>query len=37
MAKKLRTAPPQTKYLERSHTLYSSGYFENAPYAHSKA
>jgi ABC-type nitrate/sulfonate/bicarbonate transport system substrate-binding protein len=32
LAKKLRTAPAQTKYLERSHTLYSSGYFENAPY-----
>ena len=32
MKKKLRTAPPQVKYLERSHTLYSSGYFENAPY-----
>jgi len=32
MKKKLRTAPPQVKYLERSHTLHSSGYFENAPY-----
>lgn len=32
LAKKLRTAPAQTKYLERSHALYSSGYFENAPY-----
>jgi NitT/TauT family transport system substrate-binding protein len=32
LAKKLRTAPSQTKYLERSHTLYSSGYFENVPY-----
>ncbi|MGH7871714.1 MAG: ABC transporter substrate-binding protein [Candidatus Binatia bacterium] len=32
LAKKLRTAPAQTKYLERSHTLYSSGYFEHAPY-----
>ena len=32
LAKKLRTAPAQTKYLERSHTLYTSGYFENAPY-----
>ena len=32
MKKKLRTAPPQVKYLERSHTLYSSGYFEDAPY-----
>jgi NitT/TauT family transport system substrate-binding protein len=32
LARKLRTAPAQTKYLERSHTLYSSGYFENAPY-----
>jgi NitT/TauT family transport system substrate-binding protein len=32
MKKKLRTAPAQTKYLERSYTLYSSGYFENAPY-----
>jgi ABC-type nitrate/sulfonate/bicarbonate transport system substrate-binding protein len=32
LAKKLRTAPAQTKYLERSHTLYSSGYFESAPY-----
>jgi len=32
MKKKLRTAPPQVKYLERSHTLYSSGYFEPAPY-----
>jgi NitT/TauT family transport system substrate-binding protein len=32
MAKRLHTAPSQTKYLERSYTLYSSGYFENAPY-----
>ena len=32
LAKKLRTAPAQTKYLERSHTLYTSGYFENTPY-----
>jgi NitT/TauT family transport system substrate-binding protein len=32
LAKKLRTAPSQTKYLERSHALYSSGYFENVPY-----
>jgi NitT/TauT family transport system substrate-binding protein len=32
LGKKLRTAPAQAKYLERSHTLYSSGYFENAPY-----
>jgi NitT/TauT family transport system substrate-binding protein len=32
MKKKLRTAPGQTKYLERSHALYASGYFENAPY-----
>lgn len=32
LARKLRTAPAQTKYLERSHTLYTSGYFENAPY-----
>jgi ABC-type nitrate/sulfonate/bicarbonate transport system substrate-binding protein len=32
LAKKLRTAPSQTKYLERSHALYSSGYFENTPY-----
>jgi NitT/TauT family transport system substrate-binding protein len=32
LAKKLRTAPSQMKYLERSHALYSSGYFENAPY-----
>jgi len=32
MKKKLRTAPAQTKYLERSHALYASGYFENAPY-----
>jgi NitT/TauT family transport system substrate-binding protein len=32
LAKKLRTAPGQTKYLERSHVLYTSGYFENAPY-----
>lgn len=32
LARKLRTAPAQTKYLERSHSLYSSGYFENAPY-----
>ncbi len=32
LARKLRTAPAQTKYLERSHTLYSSGYFENTPY-----
>jgi NitT/TauT family transport system substrate-binding protein len=36
LAKKLRTAPSQTKYLERSHALYSSGYFENAPYVSSK-
>jgi NitT/TauT family transport system substrate-binding protein len=32
LAKKLRTAPSQTKYLEWSHALYSSGYFENTPY-----
>ena len=32
LARKLRTAPSQTKYLERSHALYSSGYFENTPY-----
>jgi NitT/TauT family transport system substrate-binding protein len=32
LAKNLRTAPGQTKYLERSHVLYTSGYFENAPY-----
>jgi NitT/TauT family transport system substrate-binding protein len=32
LAKKLRTAPGQHKYLERSHVLYTSGYFENAPY-----
>jgi NitT/TauT family transport system substrate-binding protein len=32
LAKKLRTATSQTKYLERSHALYSSGYFENVPY-----
>jgi ABC-type nitrate/sulfonate/bicarbonate transport system substrate-binding protein len=32
MKRKLRTGPEQTKYLERSHLLYSSGYFENAPY-----
>jgi NitT/TauT family transport system substrate-binding protein len=32
LAKKLRTAPGQTKYLERSHVLYTSGYFESAPY-----
>jgi ABC-type nitrate/sulfonate/bicarbonate transport system substrate-binding protein len=32
LARKLRTAPAQTKYLERSHSLYTSGYFENAPY-----
>ena len=32
LARKLRTAPTQTKYLERSHSLYISGYFENAPY-----
>ena len=32
MKKKLRTAPAQTKYLERSHALYASGYFETAPY-----
>jgi len=32
LARKLRTAPAQTKYLERSHTLYTSGYFENTPY-----
>jgi NitT/TauT family transport system substrate-binding protein len=32
LVKRLRTAPAQTKYVERSHALYSSGYFENAPY-----
>jgi len=32
LAKKLRTAPSQTKYLERSYALYNSGYFESAPY-----
>jgi len=32
LKKKMRTAPGQLKYLERSHALYSSGYFENAPY-----
>lgn len=32
LKKKMRTAPGQIKYLERSHALYSSGYFENAPY-----
>jgi len=32
LAKNLRTAPSQTKYVERSYALYSSGYFENAPY-----
>lgn len=32
MKKKLRTTPAQVKYLERSHALYASGYFENAPY-----
>ncbi len=32
LARKLRTAPAQTKYLERSHALYTSGYFENSPY-----
>ena len=32
MKKKLRTTPAQAKYLERSHALYASGYFENAPY-----
>jgi NitT/TauT family transport system substrate-binding protein len=32
LKKKMRTTPGQLKYLERSHALYSSGYFENAPY-----
>src|ERR1043166_6019131 len=32
LAKKLRTAPSQIKYVERSYALYNSGYFENAPY-----
>ena len=32
MKKKLRTTPAQAKYLERSHALYASGYFENTPY-----
>ena len=32
LRQKMRTSPGQMKYLERSHTLYSSGYFENAPY-----
>ena len=32
LARKLRTAPAQTKYLERSYALYTSGYFESAPY-----
>jgi NitT/TauT family transport system substrate-binding protein len=32
LAKKLRTAASQTKYLERSYALYNSGYFESAPY-----
>jgi ABC-type nitrate/sulfonate/bicarbonate transport system substrate-binding protein len=32
MKKKLRTSSAQTKYLERSYALYSSGYFEPAPY-----
>jgi NitT/TauT family transport system substrate-binding protein len=32
LKKKMRTTPAQIKYLERSHALYSSGYFENAPY-----
>jgi NitT/TauT family transport system substrate-binding protein len=32
LVKKLRTAPSQTKYVERSYALYNSGYFENAPY-----
>jgi ABC-type nitrate/sulfonate/bicarbonate transport system substrate-binding protein len=32
LAKKLRTAPSQAKYLERSYALYNSGYFESAPY-----
>jgi NitT/TauT family transport system substrate-binding protein len=32
LKKKMRTAPGQIKYLERSHALYASGYFENAPY-----
>lgn len=32
LVKRLRTAPAQTKYVERSHALYASGYFENAPY-----
>jgi NitT/TauT family transport system substrate-binding protein len=32
LRKKMRTAAGQEKYLERSHALYSSGYFENAPY-----
>jgi ABC-type nitrate/sulfonate/bicarbonate transport system substrate-binding protein len=32
LKKKMRTTPGQIKYLERSHALYSSGYFESAPY-----
>ena len=32
LAKRLRTAASQIKYLERSYALYNSGYFENAPY-----
>lgn len=32
LKKKMRTTPAQIKYLERSHSLYSSGFFENAPY-----
>ena len=32
LAKKLRTAPSQAKYLDRSYALYNSGYFEAAPY-----
>jgi NitT/TauT family transport system substrate-binding protein len=32
LKKKMRTTPGQIKYIERSHALYSSGYFENAPY-----
>src|ERR1043165_7298250 len=30
LARKLRTAPSQAKYLERSYALYNSGYFESA-------
>src|SRR4029077_11370986 len=32
LVKKLRTAPSQTKYVERSYALYNSGYSATAPY-----